>query len=450
VHTELPKIVAVRLYDCKVNIKYIDLFAGIGGFRIGFENAAKALGYSAECVFTSEIKPPALKTYSTNFEETYPVDITQYDVAQIPDFDILLGGFPCQAFSSAGKRDGFLDTRGTLFFDIQRILEAKRPKGFILENVEGLVNHDADDSPEPYGKTLRVILNNLETLGYKVTWKVLNAAEFGLPQARKRIFITGTLGEFVPLEGFPTRRAQLGQVMESGIPLETSKTIDLILRHYKPEELGGKSLKDKRGGEQNIHSWDIELKGKTSVRQRELLNALLKARRNKKWGAAKGIAWMDGMPLTIPEIETFFTDSKLEAMLDDLVNKGYVTFEHPKDLVDVEVDGVVRRQRMPRTDLPKGYNIVAGKLSFEVSKFLDEHSVAPTLVATDVEKMMVVQDGGLRRLTEREMLRLFGFPESFKLATRNYRESCDLMGNTIAVNVVEAVAKRLLEVIARA
>ncbi len=425
-------------------IKYIDLFAGIGGFRTGFDNAARKSGLDAECVFTSEIKPAALRTYSANFEPTEPIDITTYDVSQIPDFAVLLGGFPCQAFSSAGKRDGFLDTRGTLFFDIQRILEAKRPQGFILENVEGLVNHDPDDGPEPYGKTLKVILNNLEALGYKVSWKVLNAANFGLPQARKRIFITGTLGNHVSLDGFAIKHSKLGEILEPGLPLESSKTIDLILRHYKPEELGGKSLKDKRGGEQNIHSWDIELKGKTSARQRQLLNALLKARRNKKWGEAKGIKWMDGMPLTLTEIETFFTDPKLEEMLEDLTAKGYVTFEHPKDLMEVEIDGVIRTQRMPRTDIPKGYNIVAGKLSFEVSKFLDEHSIAPTLVATDVERMMVVQNGGLRKFTEREMLRLFGFPETFKLDTRNFRDSCDLMGNTIAVNVVESVAERLL------
>jgi DNA (cytosine-5)-methyltransferase 1 len=342
-----------------------------------------------------------------------------------------------------------LDTRGTLFFDIQRILEAKRPKGFILENVEGLVNHDPDSSPEPYGRTLRVILNNLEALGYFVSWRVLNSAEFGLPQARKRIFITGTLKRPVNLEDFPIKRVLLGEVLEEDVPLENSKTISLILKNYNPEDLGGKSLKDKRGGSQNIHSWDIQLKGKTTFRQRQLLNALLRARRNKKWGDLKGIKWMDGMPLTVSEIETFFLDPNLEAMLEDLRSKGYVAFEHPKDLTEVEIDGIVRRKRLPREDLPKGYNIVAGKLSFEVSKFLDEKSITPTLVATDMDKMMVVQNGGLRRLTEREMLRLFGFPESFRLHTRNYRDSCDLIGNSIAVNVVDAVARRLIETLAK-
>jgi DNA (cytosine-5)-methyltransferase 1 len=432
-----------------MTIKYIDLFAGIGGFRIGFENAAQKLGHTAKCVFTSEIKPAALATYSANFGPTDPIDITNYDVSKIPDFDVLLGGFPCQAFSSAGKRDGFLDTRGTLFFDIQRILEVKRPKAFILENVEGLVNHDPDTTPEPYGKTLRVIITNLQTLGYKVTWKVLNAADFNLAQSRKRIFITGTLKKSVSLEDFPAKRTILGKFLEANVPSESSKTIDLILSNYKVEDLGGKSLKDKRGGDQNIHSWDIGLKGRTTVRQRELLNALLKARRNKKWGEAKGIKWMDGMPLTISEIETFFVDPKLTEMLSDLTAKGYVTFEHPKDLKPLEIEGTVRLQRVPRTDLEAGYNIVAGKLSFEVSKFLDANSVAPTLVATDVERIMVVQNKGLRKLTEREMLRLFGFPEKFTLVTKNYRESCDLMGNTIAVNVVEAVSGRLLETLVK-
>ena len=427
-----------------MTLRYVDLFAGIGGFRLGFDSAAKKLGVDAECVFTAEIKPAALSTYSANFEPIGETDVTTFDVSKIPNFDVLLGGFPCQAFSSAGKRDGFLDTRGTLFFDIERILAAKRPKGFILENVEGLVNHDSDGSSQPFGKTLRVILNNLEMLGYKVTWRVLNSANFGLPQARKRIFITGTFDSEINLDDFPIEQATLGSILEPDAPLESSKTIDLVLRHFRAEELAGKSLKDKRGGEQNIHSWDIELKGKTSERQRELLNALLKARRNKKWGEAKGIEWMDGMPLTISEIQTFFSDPNLESMLEDLSEKGYLTFEHPKDLVEVADNGVVRLQRAPRTDIPKGYNIVAGKLSFEVSKFLDPNGVAPTLVATDVEKMMVIQNGGLRKLTEREMLRLFGFPEWFKLHTKSFRESCDLMGNSIAVNVVEAVATRLI------
>jgi DNA (cytosine-5)-methyltransferase 1 len=146
----------------------------------------------------------------------------------------------------------------------------------------------------------------------------------------------------------------------------------------------------------------------------------------------------------LEESRTFFHSPNLQELLIDLEKKGYLVFEHPKDLIDVMVDGVIKKVRKPRADIPKGFNIVAGKLSFEVSKFLDPEGVAPTLVATDVEKMMVANHDGLRSLTEREMLRLFGFPEGFQLVTKNFRESCDLMGNSIAVNVVAAVSERML------
>jgi DNA (cytosine-5)-methyltransferase 1 len=424
-------------------IRYIDLFAGMGGFRKGFEAASKALGVEAKCVFTSEIKPSAIKFYSENIEEIEFTDITKVDAASIPEFDVLLAGFPCQAFSSAGKREGFLDTRGTLFFDIERILTHHRPRGFILENVEGLVNHDKKIKGAKIGQTLETILKSLEKLGYKTSWKVLDSSHFGLAQQRKRIFIVGTLESKVSLAGFPLKKVTLEKILESKIPVESSKTIDLLLRNFPVKDLAGKSLKDKRGGSNNIHSWDIELKGKTSKAQRDLLQELLKARRNKKWGEKKGIAWMDGMPLTIHEIKTFYTHPKLKENLEDLVSKGYLVFEHPKDLVQMNDGNTMKTVRVKRQDLPKGYNIVAGKLSFEISKILDPKGVTPTLVATDLDRMMVIEKKGLRRLTIVEMLRLFGFDDSMVVDLKR-AEIVDLLGNSVPVNIVEAVSLRLI------
>lgn len=127
-------------------LRLIDLFAGIGGIRKGFELACAERGVDAECVFTSEIKPYAIDVLKQNHpEDKVSGDIMQVKTADIPDFDFLLAGFPCQAFSAAGKRLGFEDTRGTLFFEVARILKEKQPKGFILENVEGLVNHDKEN-----------------------------------------------------------------------------------------------------------------------------------------------------------------------------------------------------------------------------------------------------------------------------------------------------------------
>lgn len=159
---------------------FIDLFAGVGGFRIAMQN----LG--GKCVFSSELDKYAKKSYELNFGEVPFGDITRINENHVPEHDILCAGFPCQAFSIAGKRKGFEETRGTLFFDVARILKEKRPKAFFLENVKGLTNHDK-------GNTLKTILQVLrEDLGYDVpNPRIMNAKDFGVPQNRERIFIIG-------------------------------------------------------------------------------------------------------------------------------------------------------------------------------------------------------------------------------------------------------------------
>ena len=159
-------------------LKIIDLFAGIGGIRLGFEKIG------AECVFSSEWDKHAQNMYEENFGERPVGDINDVNPKDIPDHDFLLAGFPCQPFSIAGKQLGFADTRGTLFFNIEKILEEKKPYGFLLENVSRLVTHDK-------GRTFKVIIDRLESLGYTVYYKVLNTIDFGLPQLRKRIYIVG-------------------------------------------------------------------------------------------------------------------------------------------------------------------------------------------------------------------------------------------------------------------
>ena len=430
------------------SIKFIDLFAGMGGFRLGFEQAVIEQQLKPVCVFSSEIKPYAIQVYKDNYkDEDVAGDITQIDSSEIPDFDVLLAGFPCQAFSSAGKRQGFLDTRGTMFFEVERILKEKKPKGFILENVEGLVKHDLLNKTDEMGQTLTIILQSLRNLGYFVSWKIFDASYFGVPQARKRIYITGSLDSTVDLEGFQPKINNLATVLEKDKPLLKGKLIDLLLSHYSIEDLYGKSVKDKRGGANNIHSWDIELKGSVSKDQRELLGKIMRARRNKKWAELKGIQWMDGMPLTTDEIKTFYDHPNLQEMLDDLCHKKYLKLEHPKDVVTYLDDkGIKKQKREYREDIKKGYNIVAGKLSYEINKVLDPKSIAPTLVATDLDRIVVPDGKGLRLLTETEQKRLFGFPDNYRLHVKP-KEAFDLFGNTVAVPVVKAVASRLLNVL---
>lgn len=422
-------------------VKFIDLFAGIGGIRRGFELACADFGVPSECVFTSEIKPSAVEVLRQNHpDEEVRGDITKVGSGEIPEFDFLLGGFPCQAFSAAGRRLGFEDTRGTLFFEVERILRDKRPRGFLLENVEGLVNHDRRDPKEKIGRTLSVILAHLSALGYKVGWRVLNARDFGVPQDRRRIYITGTLSEAPDLLGFVGRSARLSDVLESGLPVSDSEFVRLLLSRYPVGELFGKSIKDKRGGGNNIHSWDIGCKGGTTEQEREFLGLLLKERRKRKWADEYGIDWMDGMPLTLPMIRTFFDAENLEEMLGDLVAKKYLRRERPKRKV-----GNVRVQD---ESLPLGYNIVAGKMSYEVAKVLDPEGIAPTLVAMDMERLFVADGGGLRRLSLREGLRLFGYPDDFRFDVPP-KDGYDLLGNTVVVPVIRQVAARSLGICLR-
>lgn len=213
----------------KKQITFIDLFAGIGGFHIAFHNTG------AKCVFASEWDAPARKTYEHNFKKMSPElfeekilsqesnfagDITKVNKADIPDFDVLTGGFPCQPFSQAGQKKGFEDTRGTLFHDIAEILEVKKPKAFFIENVRGLYTHDN-------GKTFKVIQETIEKLGYSFYHKIVKASDYGLPQHRPRLFMVGFRDKSIKFE-FPDPkplRLNMSQVFEGNADREIGFTL---------------------------------------------------------------------------------------------------------------------------------------------------------------------------------------------------------------------------------
>ena len=174
-------------------MRYFSMFSGIGGFEEGIRRVDE----KAKCVGFSEVDKYAIKVYQSHFpgHKNYG-DATRIVPSELPDFDVLVGGFPCQAFSIAGTRLGFEDTRGTLFFDIARILREKKPRLFVLENVKGLLSHDN-------GRTFKTIITTLVELGYSVEWQVLNSKNHGVPQNRERVFIIGHLGGFGGREVFP-------------------------------------------------------------------------------------------------------------------------------------------------------------------------------------------------------------------------------------------------------
>ena len=215
----------------KQRFSFIDLFAGIGGIRIPFQE----LG--GKCVFSSEWDPFAKKTYSINYGEEPKGDITKIKTSEIPDFDILLAGFPCQPFSQAGLKKGFADTRGTMFFEIERIIRDKRPKAFLLENVKQLRTHDK-------GRTLETILTHLDSLQYSVFYQVLRAADFGVPQNRERIYIVGfDATHFIIPEGYvfkypePTyEKTNVGSILEKDVDEKYTLSDSLWAGHQRRKE----------------------------------------------------------------------------------------------------------------------------------------------------------------------------------------------------------------------
>lgn len=213
-------------------IRFIDLFAGIGGIRIPFDE----LG--CHCVFSSEWDEKACDTYEANFGERPCGDITKIAAEDIPHHDILLAGFPCQAFSIMGKMKGFEDTRGTMFFEVARILKHHQPKAILLENVKQLVSHDG-------GRTFKVILRVLGDLGYHVKWKVLNALDFGVPQKRERVIIVGFRDErdsWLFNFDFPISRKSLSEILEPDETVDPSLFASERIRLKRRQSVEGKNV----------------------------------------------------------------------------------------------------------------------------------------------------------------------------------------------------------------
>ncbi len=414
-------------------IKFIDLFAGIGGIRIGTVNALKDRGFLSQCVLSSEIDEKACETYELNFCEHPSGDVRQ--ITDIEPFDLLLGGFPCQPFSYAGKRRGFGDTRGTLFFEIERILDKYRPKAFLLENVRGLKTHDS-------GRTFETVIKKLHNLGYGTTDLVLNSSNFGVPQNRVRLYILGILGHTPKVtlmnnvgaadsHKFKQHAAQISLFDTCPTVCPTVSDIlekDVSESYYCSDEfsrqlmsvvgtdlnkLHGYRLIDYRGG-QSLHSWELGKKGVCSQAEITFMNALVQNRRRHDFGTEQ-----DGKKLTLEQIKTFYTNPDIEQVIDGLIEKGYLKEQEGK------------------------YNPVCGNMSFEVFKFLDPQSIAITLTSSDCNRLGVIQNNRPRHITPRECARLQGFPDSF-VVNPDPLYAYKQFGNSVSVPVIEAVMSDFL------
>jgi len=417
-------------------IKFVDLFAGVGGIRRGLEIALQKNGLHCECVFSCEIDKRAQETYRLNYGETPTGDIRQ--VEQLPEHDVLLAGFPCQAFSYAGKQKGFSDTRGTLFFEIERLISAseKKPQLLLLENVRGFITHDS-------GRTFSTVLSRLNALGYKVETLLLNSSNFGVPQNRVRVYLVCSFGLPPKLSISSNlgsadshkfkKSTHQNDLFSSNSDVRCVKDIiepQVDQRYWCSSKfvaqlknalngrpfhcLHGVRLIDYRGGN-SLHSWELGTKGHCSGNERALMNAIIENRRKKHFGVEQ-----DGKELTIEQIKTFWEKPNLVPLLDSLVRKGYLRVVEGK------------------------YNPTCGNMSFEVFKFLDPDSISITVVTSDAHRLGVVQNGLPRRITPRECARLQGFPDTFVLHPNDsfaYRQ----LGNSVSVPVIAAIFNDLVQ-----
>ena len=511
-------------------IRYIDLFGGVGGFRLGIERAFnnKPTYISKEskqkectqrgkwnikkqgtllcsrkntplCVFYNDFDKYAVQTYNKNFKENWKAkDIRTIKTDSIPDFDLLCAGFPCQAFSIAGKRRGFEDTRGTLFYEIARILKAKRPKYLLLENVKGLLSHDR-------GRTFAIILSTIAELGYDVQWMVLNSKFFGVPQNRERVFIIGSLGG--------TSRPEI-------LPFGESSSIP-----YEKNE--GKQEKEKR----ICSTIDSRYGALRNVGETYLVyEGAVMSKKNKKWledgkelsrnfpqgqrvystegisstiaGNAGGLGGKTGLYAmrgrgknniqTLEKRKDESTNSLTNVQKDNLVMMGNYQKETEKRKYDIEPEkiseylrlwlkksGISKKQLSKKLGLPftlvehffrKSISIslpdketwikLKQILKFDeiydkemieyVSYITSKHqgnriysseSDSPTLSST-IEPT-IQHNMKIRRLTPIECERLQGFPDNWTEGvsdTQRYKQ----MGNAVTVNVIHAIINKLL------
>ena len=423
---------------------YASLFSGIGGF----EQALNKLG--GECVFASEINKFAARAYEILYGFKPAGDITKIDAKDIPDHDLLVAGFPCQAFSVAGKRKGFDDTRGTLFFEIARIAREKQPKALLLENVKGLVNHDK-------GRTLDIMIKTLNEIGYTVDFDVLNSKYFGVPQNRERIFIVAIRDDLIEQEPWiiegntivPKGKRRISEyewakTFNFDWPEQTEVTTrlrdilenDVDEKYYLDEEKTERLIKQLEEKEPSSSSFDncemvgkVDLKGNDSIRRvyassgvAPTLTAMGGGRREPKIAEAQEIA--NGGNISYCVDANYSKGISLGS-----IGKGRRT--HIKEVRPVHTSDRMEKRQNGR-------------------RFKDNDEESFTITTQDIHGVAIGQPSKyrIRKLTPRECWRLQGFPDDAHDAvmsagisdSQRYKQA----GNAVTVNVIDAIGRRLL------
>lgn len=407
-------------------MRFIELFCGIGGFRLGLDK----IGW--KCVFSNDLNPKACSVYRSAFGNVVEQDIRSVRTEQIPDFDVLTAGFPCQSFSSAGTGRGFEDERGNVFFDIIRIMKAKRPRAFILENVKNLLFHDD-------GKTLKVVVSELSKLGYLVDLALLDSKHFGVPQSRERTYLIGVdedprpiFAQCLPKDAV-TRTACKGLPLCSLFPCFDKKRttlsslspkqkiqVLLLLEEKIRQKIRSRPrslirVRDVRTGFQSIPTWTFDLFGPTTPEERVLLEEI----RKKFQGVVFGNMAIpkDRPKANVPKFKASTFSQEDIKRLDGLATMGYVRkYEDSYTLIN-------------RNILPHGLPSVYG----------GPKAIGPTLTASNMHKFAIVLDDGFYVLGPDEFESMQGFPKGHTDVGLDEKERCRLLGNAVVPCVVEYV-----------
>ena len=425
---------------------YVSLFSGVGGF----EQALNKLG--GKCVLASEYDP-TVKTqwnqiaYEILYGEKPKGDVREIDENDVPDHDLLVAGFPCQAFSVAGKRLGFEDTRGTLFFEMARIAKAKKPKVILAENVKGLVSHDK-------GKTLNTIIQTLCDIGYTVDFNVLNSKYFGVPQNRERIFIIAIRDDLInpepwKIEGTNVvakakrRIAQLDGVKTFNFDWPPQTEVTTRLRDILEDNVDEKYYLSEEKTEKLIQQLCVKETGCIQIGKLALPGKDQWNRVYSTEGISPTLVTMQGgrqePKITEPQIEQFTNGDGLSHCIDANYTKGTAPGNVGKGRrthVVEEVRPVLTPDRIEKRQNGR--------------RFKEDGEESFTLTAQDRHGVAIGQHPRyrIRKLTPRECFRLQGFPDSEfdKLVTAGISNSqlYKMAGNAVTVNVVEAIAKRLI------